>query len=83
MEFLQFVKDEALILIPVLLIIGKMIKISKLVSSRFIPLILLGISLIFSTAIFGFSYQSAIQGVLIAGTAVFGHQLYKQSKVEE
>lgn len=80
MDFLTYVKEEALVLVPVLMILGKMIKVSKIIESRFIPLILLFISLIFTTFNFGFSYQSVIQGILVAGAAVFSHQLIKQAK---
>ncbi|RPF52145.1 phage holin family protein [Aquisalibacillus elongatus] len=80
MEFMNFIMEEALILVPVLMILGKMIKQAKLFPTRFIPLTLLGISLILTSTMLGFNFNSIIQAILIAGAAVFGHQLFKQMR---
>ncbi|MGM8214622.1 phage holin family protein [Bacillaceae bacterium W0354] len=83
MDFLTYVKDEALVLIPVLMILGKIIKISNIIPNRYIPLTLLLISILFTTAQFGITYQSVIQAVLLAGAAVFGHQIVKQARSDQ
>ncbi|MET3683335.1 hypothetical protein ABID56_001430 [Alkalibacillus flavidus] len=78
MDLLNFVMDQALILIPVLWILGKMIKQMALVPNRFIPVTLLAISVVFTTVMMGLSVESIIQAILVTGAAVFGHQIVKQ-----
>ncbi|MDQ0160247.1 phage holin family protein [Alkalibacillus salilacus] len=78
MEILDYVMDEAFVLIPVLWILGKMIKQMQLMPNRFIPITLLGISTIFTTVMMGLSVETLIQAILVTGAAVFGHQLWKQ-----
>ena len=91
MEFKEFIKPELLILIPVLNIIGTVIKKSK-IPNKFIPIILGSISIILSavwvvaqcdfvgiksalTAVF----TALSQGILIAGASVYIHQVYCNS----
>lgn len=80
MDLFNFIMDEALILVPVLMVLGKIIKQSQVIPSRFIPLSLLVISIILTNIMLGFSFEAFIQSILIAGAAVFGHQLFKQSR---
>ncbi|MFD2639931.1 phage holin family protein [Piscibacillus salipiscarius] len=79
MDLLSFIMDEALILVPVLMVLGKIIKQTQLIPNRFIPLSLLLISIILTSVMLGLSFEAFIQSILIAGTAVFGHQLFKQT----
>lgn len=79
MEFLEYIVEEALILIPVLIIFGKLIKNTQHVEDRYIPPILLIIGVVLAVFLIGFTVQAIIQGVLVAGAAVFGHQLVKQA----
>ena len=80
-EFLnEFIIEQALIVIPVLLILGKIIKGTDLIKDKFIPIFLLGTGIAFAIALIGVSVDAIIQGILVAGAAVFGHQLVKQSK---
>lgn len=86
----EFIKPELLILIPVMYIIGAGIKKSA-INDKFIPLILGGISIIFS-ALYVFAttqitnvqevamaiFIALTQGVLVAGASVYFNQLYKQ-----
>lgn len=85
----QYAKPELLILIPVLWLIGDIIKKTKL-SSRFIPLIvgLIGIALagiyMFATlehytaaCIARGAFASITQGILCAGGSVYAHELIK------
>ncbi len=88
----DYVRPELLILIPVLVIIGKIIKDSA-VPNRWIPLMLGGIGIALGVAymlVFPAELSlaqalltGAIQGVLCAGCAVYGHQLYKQAKEKD
>lgn len=78
-EFLQYLVDEALIVIPVLSILGKMLKLSAL-KDNFIPWVLLVVGIGFTVALLGVNVESVIQGILVAGAAVFGHQLLVQTR---
>lgn len=79
MEFLEFVIDEALVLIPVLLILGAFLKGSPKIPDWIIPWVLTVVGIGAAMGILGLSVQSAIQGILVAGAAVLGHQLVKQT----
>lgn len=80
MEILnEYLIQEALIVIPVLLILGKIIKETPKVKSWTIPYILLILGIAITFALLGFNVDAFIQGVLVSGAAVFGHQLYKQA----
>ena len=77
-DFTMYLIEESLVLIPVLLILGKMLKMSIL-QDKYIPLVLLVIGIGFAIAIHGGSVDSIIQGILVTGAAVFTHQLVKQT----
>ena len=95
MDILTYIKPELLILIPVLSIVGRGIKKSKVKNNR-IPLIL-GVIAIFLSTMWVFStsdirnwqdainavYISVTQGILAAGTSVYAHQLYAQAKKDK
>lgn len=84
MELIQeYLFQEALVVIPVLLILGKIIKSTNVIKDKYIPLTLLFVGIAFTLAIIGLNVDAVIQGVLVAGAAVFGHELYKQSKINE
>lgn len=76
----EFLLDEALIIIPVLLILGKIIKETPKIKDWTIPYILLATGILLSVFIIGHSVDAVIQGILVTGASVFGHQLYKQTK---
>ena len=76
----EFVIDQALIIIPVLYVIGTIIKGTEKINDKYIPLILLPISIIFCLFVVGFNVQGVIQGILVCGTAVYVNQLLVQAK---
>ncbi len=78
MEVLGYITERALILIPVLNIIGMIIKKLEKINDKYIPLIILVCAVIGTLAIMGVSAEAVIQGVLVAGTSVFGNQIVKQ-----
>lgn len=86
-EILNFIQPEILILIPVLIIIGLMLKKVEYVKDWTIPIILGATGIILAILILGFDkgFQGSIilsgilQGVLSAGMAVYVHQLTIQS----
>lgn len=78
MNISDYLFEQGLAVIPLLNILGKIIKETKLVNDRYIPVILLATGVTCAFGIMGISVDSAIQGVLLTGTAVFGNQLVKQ-----
>ena len=79
MEILEYIINEALIIIPVLWILGSFLKKTPRVQDWTIPWVLLVAGMLFAIGIIGFTVDAAIQGVLVAGAAVLGHQLLKQT----
>lgn len=86
-DFENYIKPELGFLIPLLYIIGMMIKNTNVIKDKWIPLILgiIGIVISFFTvgSIEGFTLvgttTAITQGVLCAGSAVYVNQLFKQS----
>lgn len=78
MEFINYVTEKALILIPVLYILGLILKGTSKVEDKYIPVILLPIGVAFSIAVGGFNIDAIIQGVLITGVTVYSNQIFKQ-----
>lgn len=79
---IEYISENALLLIPVLNIIGMIIKNTEKIPDKYIPIILLLFGILGAIAIMGISPESVIQGVLITGTAVYGNQVFKQLKKE-
>ena len=82
MDILAYIVDRALILIPVLNILGMILKNTEKIPDKFIPLILLVFGILGAVALSGFSSDSVVQGVLVTGAAVYGNQIVKQLKKE-
>ena len=80
MDFLSYITENALILIPVLVVIGQIIKNIQLIDNKWIPLILLPLGVVGAMALGGWTVDAAIQGVLVAGVAVYSNQIVKQMK---
>lgn len=86
MTFVDYIKPELLILVPVLYILGCIIKDSETVSNRFIPAILgavgMFLSLLYVAGSTGLSvigiFTGITQGILIAGAAVYTHEFIDQ-----
>lgn len=87
MDFTTYITTEMLVLIPTLYILGMFLKVSE-IADRYIPSILLVLGVIAAICIGGtFTIdgiiQAVIQGVLVAGSAVFINQLVLQSNKEK
>lgn len=82
MELLTYILEKGLVLIPVLNILGALIKGIEKIPDKYIPLILLVFGVLGAFGLMGFSVDAAVQGVLITGAAVYGNQLVKQLKTE-
>jgi hypothetical protein len=78
MDIKDYVVDQALVLIPVLIILGKILKSIPLIANWVIPVVLLVPGVLGAMALGGWTVESAIQGVLVTGAAVYGNQIYKQ-----
>lgn len=79
---IEYIVESALVLVPVLNIIGMIVKNTEKIPDKFIPLILLFFGILGTIAILGISPQSVVQGILVTGTAVYGNQVVKQLKSE-
>lgn len=80
---IEFITENALLLIPVLNIIGAIIKNTEKIPDKYIPIILLFFGILGAVAILGLSPESVVQGILVTGTAVYGNQIVKQIKKSE
>jgi uncharacterized membrane protein YkvI len=86
-DILAFIRPEMLVLIPVLIILGLMLKKATYIEDWTIPIILGGIGIILAILILGFAedftgeiiLNGILQGILAAGMAVYVHQLTIQS----
>lgn len=80
MDILNYVVEEGLIMIPVLYIIGEIITGTEFLANKWIPLVLLVISVGFTPLLLG-TYDAAniVQAVLVAGATVYSHELLKQT----
>lgn len=83
MEILTYITENALILIPVIIIIGLILKKLEFIPDKYIPLILLPIGIVGAMALGGWTVESAIQGILVTGAAVYGNQIVKQLRKNE
>lgn len=95
MDFLEYIKPELLILIPVLYLIGVGSKKSAL-PDKFIPLVLGAVGIVLCTVwvlatsetegtkdILMAIFTAITQGVLIAGASVYANQIIKQTTKKE
>ena len=78
-NLMDYIIEQALVLIPVLYILGMMLKNTEKIKDWTIPWILLVCGIGSCIAIMGVNIQAVLQGVLVTGAAVFGNQLIKQS----
>lgn len=74
-----YMVEQALILLPVLWIIGAVIKHTPLIPDWLIPYILLAFGAAGGLLAVSADISGAVQGILAAGLAVLGHQLVKQT----
>jgi succinate-acetate transporter protein len=86
-EILSFIRPEILILIPVLIILGLVLKKITFIKDWTIPIILGVLGILFAVLILGFAegfyapviVTGILQGILAAGMAVYVHQLKIQT----
>jgi len=74
----SFIVQEMLALLPVLWLIGAIIKRTPIIQNWIIPYIILIIGIAGGGFIVGWTTQGILQGIYCAGVAVLAHQLVKQ-----
>ena len=89
MNVLDYIRPELLLIIPVLWVLGKLLKEASFLRDKWIPLILGGAGILLAVCWVGGNaepfgvtglFTAVTQGILCAGAAVYGHQLVKQIK---
>lgn len=79
MDILEYIIEQAIVLVPALWIIGTFLKKTPNVPDWVIPWVILICGIGGAVALLGMTADSVIQGVLVAGVAVLGHQILKQT----
>jgi len=79
MDLLEFLNENYYMLVPALWVIGYFLISTPTIPDWAIGWILLGVSLVGGAFFYGFTAEALYNGVIAAGVAVFGHQLYKQT----
>ena len=95
MDFLEFVKPELTILVPVLYLVGIALK-KCIMPDKYIPIVLGCAGIILSTIyllsitqitsvqdVWIAIFASTTQGILCAGASVYANQIYKQIKKDD
>lgn len=80
MEMIEFIPESLFILVVATNVLGVFLKKIECIRDNFIPVILLGFTIIFSMALEGSSPTSFLQGVITWGVAVGLHQTVHQIK---
>lgn len=78
-----YVKEYALILIPMLYVVGMILKGIGSIPDKYIPLLLLIVGIGGAMGLNGLGMDSVIQGVLVTGVTVYANQLVVQSKKDD
>ncbi|OEF98137.1 phage holin family protein [Desulfuribacillus alkaliarsenatis] len=79
MDIMSLIMDNALPIVVALWILGRIIKGTNVIASKFIPLILLPVGIILTAWLLGgFTAENIIQGILVTGAAVYANEIMKQ-----
>lgn len=78
MDFTKYLVENAYVLIPVLYILGNILKGLKFISDKYIPILLLGLGILLACGWLGFDMSAIIQGILLTGITVYSNQVAKQ-----
>lgn len=78
-----YILEHCLVLIPALWVIGVLLKNTPKVPNWLIPYVLLVCGVVGACFLVGLTVDGVVQGVLVAGVAVLGHQLLKQASQKE
>ncbi len=84
MDFLVYITENALVVIPVLLIIGVMFKDSKRIKDKYIPILLLVVGVLLTIGLRrNMGADTIVQGVLVTAASVYLNQIVKQLRKHE
>ena len=93
MDFLKYISENLLILIPVVYVVGMLIKGTEKIKDKFIPIILAVFAIVMSIVYTGFVLEvgftpasitdAFVQGLLITGASVLINQIPKQLSKDE
>lgn len=83
MEFVKYITENALILVPALYVLGMIVKNTEKVPDKYIPVVLLIVGIGGAVALIGLNANAVIQGILVTGAAVYANQLIKQINKEQ
>lgn len=79
MDFISYVVEEGLVMVPALFILGEVIKHTNVFDNRFIPAILAVISLLLTPWLLGgFTAVNVVQAILVLGAAVLTNEVIDQ-----
>lgn len=78
MEITSYLSEKMFPLVIFLYVVGMILKDTERIKDKYIPLILLPVSVLFSLLLTGLSPDGVIQGVLATGVTVYGNQVIKQ-----
>lgn len=76
---MEFMVRQALVLVPILWIVGAVIKNTPFIPDWLIPYILLVLGALGGLAVVSVDGYGVMQGIFAAGLSVLGHQLVKQT----
>ena len=81
MDIMTFIVEEGLIMIPVLYILGEIIKKTDILENKWIPFVLLLISIALTPLLLsGYTPDNVVQAILVTGASVLANELKKQAK---
>ena len=81
MDIMTFIVEEGLIMIPVLYILGEIIKKTDILENKWIPFVLLLISIALTPLVLsGYTPDNVVQAILVTGASVLANELKKQAK---
>lgn len=84
MDLLVYITESALVVIPVLLIIGVMFKDSKRIKDKYIPILLLVVGVLSTIGLRqNIGADTIVQGVLVTAASVYLNQIVKQLRKNE
>lgn len=84
MDLLVYITESALVVIPVLLIIGVMFKDSKRIKDKYIPILLLVVGVLLTIGLRrNMGADTIVQGVLVTAASVYLNQIVKQLRKNE
>lgn len=79
MDFVQLIPEQLMLVVVCVYILGSAcVKYPKL-DNKYIPLVLLTFSIVFSVWVLGFNPTSILQGIICWGTAIGINQTIKQT----